>query len=385
MDKRRKRVAGQHKSYHPEAHVKDVDSKMIFKNSVLCSQFLRDHMDIPALKNVKPEDIEDVSRNYRAYLGVEFEADTVKKIRIRNGESTGELFLISLIEYKSGVDYNVTMQIFRYMACIWSDYAARMEKERKGITRQKNFKYPPILPIVYYEGKEEWTAELHLRDRIMLKEVFGECLPDFTYKLVRLHDYSNEELLDREDEISLLMMINRVQTPAELEELLKTEKRRIERIVKGTTEDILQIISAVIWGLCMKMNMAQEDAAECVELVKERNMGYLFENMEKMDIQAERRNTAEARKRAEIAEKKADEAEKKAEEAAQKLESMGKRLEESRKYAQEIERKVQENRSIIVAVAQKFGASKGQAAEQLAQALGLGDEEAEAEVNRYWK
>lgn len=375
MSKRQKKAAGQQKNYHPEMHVKDVDSKLIFRNPVLCSQFLKDHMDIPMLKNVQPEDIVDVSRSYRAYLGVEFEADTVKRIHIRDGEQEGELFLISLIEHKSSVDHNVTMQIFRYMACIWSDYAAKMEKERKGITRQKSFKYPPILPIVYYEGKEEWTAELHLKDRIMLNEVFGECLPDFTYKLVRIHDYSNEELLDREDEMSLLMMLNRVQTAQELESLLKTEQSRIKRIVKETTEDILQIITAVIWGLCIKMNMPQEEAAECVEKVKERKMGYLWENMEKMDIQAERRNTAEARKQA-------DEAEKRADEAVKRLEDTKEQLEKSLKYAEEIRR---ENLAAIINTAQKFGANKAQAAEQLMQVHNLSHEEAEAEVNRYWK
>lgn len=40
-----------------------------------------------------------------------------------------------------------------------------------------------------------------------------------------------------------------------------------------------------------------------------RGMGYLFENMEKMDIQAERRNTQRERERAEAAEKRAEAAE----------------------------------------------------------------------------
>lgn len=52
----------------------------------------------------------------------------------------------------------------------------------------------------------------------------------------------------------------------------------------------------------------QEELAENLEV---KNVGYLFESAEKMDIQAERRNTREARARAEAAEKKAETAEKK--------------------------------------------------------------------------
>ncbi|MCI8764682.1 MAG: Rpn family recombination-promoting nuclease/putative transposase [Lachnospiraceae bacterium] len=37
--------------------------------------------------------------------------------------------MISLIEHKSKVDYNVVMQIFRYMSFIWEDYEREMEKK----------------------------------------------------------------------------------------------------------------------------------------------------------------------------------------------------------------------------------------------------------------
>lgn len=46
-------------------------------------------------------------------------------------------------------------------------------------------------------------------------------------------------------------------------------------------------------------------------------MGYLWENMEKMDIQLERRNTAEQRQRAEEAEQKVEEVVQKAKRAEQ--------------------------------------------------------------------
>ena len=51
-------------------------------------------------------------------------SDVVNKIRIK--EEKTPFYIVSLIEHKSYVDYNVTMQIFRYMAFIWEDY----EKEQ---------------------------------------------------------------------------------------------------------------------------------------------------------------------------------------------------------------------------------------------------------------
>ena len=54
-------------------------------------------------------------------------------------------------------------------------------------------------------------------------------------------------------------------------------------------------------------------------------MGYLFENLEKMDIQAERRNTAQARAEAEAAKEEAEAVKQRAEEAERKLISLAER------------------------------------------------------------
>ena len=57
------------------------------------------------------------------------------------------------------------------------------------------------------------------------------------------------------------------------------------------------------------MNVLVDEVKEMMGEIGGRGMGYLFENMEKMDIQAERRNTQRERERAEAAEKRAEAAE----------------------------------------------------------------------------
>ncbi len=108
----------------------DVSSKSIFGNHTLCAQFLRDYSGLPILASVQPEDIEDVSERFHLFREVELQADTVKKVRLRNladGEAQ-DIYIISLIEHKSGVDYDVTMQILRYMVCIWENYVKELEE-----------------------------------------------------------------------------------------------------------------------------------------------------------------------------------------------------------------------------------------------------------------
>ena len=141
--------------------MKDSGGKLIFENATLCSQFLREYTGIEALKNVKPEDIEDMTERFIPMFLEERDSDVVKKVNLPD---KGELFLVTLIEHKSSVDYNVTMQMLRYMVYIWEDYEKRMNAKQKGISRTAAFRYPPILPIVYYEDTAEWTAAVHLKD-----------------------------------------------------------------------------------------------------------------------------------------------------------------------------------------------------------------------------
>lgn len=285
--------------------VSDSSSKIIFEDNILCAQFLRDYIELPHFKDIRPEDIEDVSEQYVPLFAEERNADRVKKVHIRNERP---FFLVSLIEHKSSVDYDVIMQIFRYMIYIWEAYAREAEKMQKGITRLADFKYPPILPIVYYEGSGNWTVPLDFRSRIMEGETFGKYIPDFEYYLVPLRKYTNEELLARKDEISLIMMINRMQKPEDIEEFRRLPAEKVDEILKETPEHLVDIISNILRAFLLKMKLPPQETEELVGKVKEKKMGYLFENMEPMDIQAERRNTAEARRDAEEARRDAEEA-----------------------------------------------------------------------------
>lgn len=324
-------------------HNRDISSKTVFGDRVLCAQFLRDHFDMPLLKNVQPEDIEDVSERYIPYLGTEFESDSVKRIRILDigkGKGRGKEppFFVSLIEHKSQVDYDVPMQLLRYMVCIWTEYRREMEAGRKGCTRRKGFRYPMIIPIVYYEGKAPWTAHLHLRDRIGAAGKVREWIPDFQYHLIRIHDFSNQELLERGDEMSLVMLINKIQDAADLEQFIRIPPDKIDRIIRDSPEHVIDVLVSAMESLCFKIDASEEERTQCVQKVRRRKMGYLFENMQHISIQEERRKTEEQRKLTEIERQKAEEEHTRAEQERTRAEN----AEEKLKLAEETIRQLRE-------------------------------------------
>ena len=315
---------------------KDISNKTVLDNPVLCCQFLKDNIDIPILKNIRPEDIEDCTELFRSYFGVEYEADSVKRVRVRNAsenEQNFEFYLLSLIEHKSKVDYNVVVQLLKYMVCIWAEYEKTFGTEYKDKVKTKSFRYPPILPIVYYEGTEKWTATLRLEDRIFMKELFAEYIPNFTYCMVNLKDISNEELLEREDEMSLIMLVNKIQNVTELSDFLSLPEEKVTAMMKESPEAIVDIIAMCMQVLCTRLNLSVEETETCVKKVRKRSMGYMWENMEKIDVQAMRKELAEGKKAAEETVKAAEESVKAAEESVKAVEESVKAAKEAAKEA----------------------------------------------------
>lgn len=272
--------------------VKDSSSKIIFEDPVLCSQFLKGYVDIPILKDVQPEDIEDVTERFVHMFTEERNSDIVKRVRTKiNDES---FFLISLIEHKSVVDYNVVMQILRYMVFIWEDYEKEMERQHKGISRTKEFKYPPILPIIFYDGADGWTAGTRLQERVLFSDMFAKYIPDYQCILMQLNNYSNEELLKRKEELSIIMLIDKLKNAADYTELEQGISEEYLREATGnSSEYLLGIVAQVVEILLAKLNVPDEEVLRFTGQIKEKKMGELLANFEAWDVQAIRREARE--------------------------------------------------------------------------------------------
>ena len=107
---------------------------------------MRNYSGIELLKNVREEDIEDMTTRYIPMFTEERDSDVVKRVRLSNGECA---YMIALIEHKSTVDYNVTMQLLRYMVYIWEDYEKEQEKLPEGyLDGISKMSSPDVLEVI---------------------------------------------------------------------------------------------------------------------------------------------------------------------------------------------------------------------------------------------
>ena len=120
---------------------------------------------------------------------------------------------------------------------------------QEGITKRKGFRYPPILPIVFYDGPGAWTAAVNFQERVYLNEMLGEYIPSFRYLVIPLS--------------------------------------------RESPESVLKLIGKILAVLLVRLNVPKEEVEEFTDRIERREFGMLFEHFEAYDVQETRRISRE--------------------------------------------------------------------------------------------
>jgi len=161
--------------------------KLILGEPELFAEFLCSFTSLEIFKDVAPSDIEDVPERLISLVSEQKDGDTIKRVNLKDGTP---LFVITIVEHESKVNFRSPFKMLLYIALILDDYEKEANKEAaaqnsdKGakISLSKDFKYPPIFPIVFYDGESEWTAETNFLYRTQMHDIFEKYIPKFEYE-----------------------------------------------------------------------------------------------------------------------------------------------------------------------------------------------------------
>lgn len=130
-------------------------------------------------------------RTDNSYILQDFESKTADIVyRAKLGHD--EIVFYVLIALQSTVDFLMPFRLGSFMYEIWRDI---FRNTPKNIRRRKSFKFPPIVPIVLYNGTDRWGASQSFAGMVNRYECFREYIPDFEYILIDVNRYDEGELL----------------------------------------------------------------------------------------------------------------------------------------------------------------------------------------------
>lgn len=114
----------------------------------------------------------------------EYFTDLLYRVQLEGKDS----YLYFLLEHKSYPDPDIALQLLSYLVSIYQ----RLRKE------SPRGKLAPVIPLVFYHGKQKWTLRKEFSVLVEgyeeLPEEIRLCIPNFSYRLYDIGSYGEEEL-----------------------------------------------------------------------------------------------------------------------------------------------------------------------------------------------
>jgi predicted transposase/invertase (TIGR01784 family) len=265
---------------------KDNSFKLILSEHELFVEFLRDFIKIDMLNDVQPADVEDVTERFLPLFQDNKDSDTVKRINLKGNIP---LFVIAIVEHESQVNHRASFKMLQYITLVLADYEKEANKAKEGISKTKEFKFPPVLPIIFYDGPGNWTAATDFLDKTELNQVFHKYIPKFEYELVNLNQYSQSDLAEFGDTLSLIMIIDKIRTPDGISLLGKLPPDYVGQLALNIPEHLNKLIADVITILLSRINVPKQEINAVTEKIYQRRLQEMFTFIEDYDVQEARR------------------------------------------------------------------------------------------------
>ncbi len=147
-----------------DSHPHDTGYRLLLSYWEIVQQLVEGYVDEDWAKKL---DFENSERMDGTFILKDFqkkETDVLYKVKMlgEDGQSSEEeIYLYLLIEHQSSVDYTLPFRILVYLTRIWTHiFDNTDQKERE----KKSFRFPPVFPLVLYNGEREWTAASSMAD-----------------------------------------------------------------------------------------------------------------------------------------------------------------------------------------------------------------------------
>ncbi|WP_425447702.1 Rpn family recombination-promoting nuclease/putative transposase, partial [Dethiothermospora halolimnae] len=187
-----------------------------------------------------------------------------------------EIICYVLLEFQSKVDFQMPMRLLFYMAEIWREILKNTTKQEK---RRKDFRLPAIIPIVLYNGKNNWTACRSFKEILNGYELFEDNILDFSYILFDVNRYEEEELYNLSNLVSSIFLLDQEIDQKELIRRLTKIKYILKRVSPEQFDVFKQWLKKIIKPRLDKSN--ESDVDKVLDESNQREVDIMVHNLEK--------------------------------------------------------------------------------------------------------
>ena len=134
----------------------------------------------------------------------EQESDMVFSVPFQGESESEELLIYILIEHQSSVDPTMEFRVLFYMTQIW-DFQRR-EWESEDVPKSQ-WRFRPILPIVFYTGAQRWNSPLTLDAIMDIPDELGRFAPRFDILFLSVKGADEADLTKTNHQLGWLLTV----------------------------------------------------------------------------------------------------------------------------------------------------------------------------------
>lgn len=212
----------------------DLGYKHILSSKKNFLQFLKSFVKKDWVDLVKEDNLILIDKEFILKDFKEEEADIVYRVNIDGND----IIFYVLLEFQSKVDFSMPIRLLMYMSEIWRD---ELKNTDTKIKKRKDYKLPAIVPMVVYNGKNNWTAARNFKDILKGQELFEDSIVDFRYLLFDVNRMEKAELLEIANIVSTVFLLDQNVEDKEIVDRLKLVGRILR---KDSSKEQQQIFKA---------------------------------------------------------------------------------------------------------------------------------------------
>ncbi len=168
---------------------------------------VRGLLEIVATELVERIDFSQIAQINRSFVPDnlrEQESDMIFNVPFRSASESEELLIYILIEHQSTVDSTMGFRVLFYMTQIWD--SQRREWESEAVPKSQ-WRFRPILPIVFYTGAQCWNAPLTLNAIMDTPDELGRFVPNFDTLFLSVKEADETHLTKTDHPLGWLLTV----------------------------------------------------------------------------------------------------------------------------------------------------------------------------------
>lgn len=172
------------------------------------------------------------------------EADLLYRVMRRDGQ---EVLIFILQELQSYVDHTM---IFRVLIYVVNSLLRYFLSTNKAERERKEFRLPSMVPIVFYNGEDRWTAARELREYQTGGEGFDTHVLNLEYYLVDLSEIEEEYILSTNTVLDNIMYCDKYRRKLGLVNAVREARRRVGELGAQEQEEFDNWVKHILLSIC---------------------------------------------------------------------------------------------------------------------------------------